>query len=126
MPICGHPTKNGTPCKRVSPFCWQHRKWRIGGAALAVMAVVCFLSVFVETPRIKIGSAENGSKGLPAVPTNVKVVVIDEPSVTPSDRILTAGSATAKAGHPRAKVNHPMPYRVPAPSGLLVAASSHP
>jgi hypothetical protein len=113
MPICGYPTKSGTPCKRVSPYCWQHGvRWRIGGAALAVMTVVSFLSIFVETPRIKFGSVENISKGLPAVPTNVKAVVSDEPSqpsITPSDRILTADSATAKTGHPSTKVIHPMP-----------------
>jgi hypothetical protein len=113
MPICGYPTKSGTPCKRVSPYCWQHRlRWRIGAAFVA--SVLSFLSIFVETPRIKFGSVKNGSvENLrPSPPTNLKVVVSDEPSepsITPSDRILTADSATAKTGHPSTKVIHPMP-----------------
>jgi hypothetical protein len=70
------------------------------------------VSIFVETPRIKLFLSVESVRGVPAVFTNVTVVVNDEPSqpsITPSDRILTADSATAKTGHPSTKVIHPMP-----------------
>jgi hypothetical protein len=91
MPVCGHPTKNGTPCKRESPYCWQHRanRWRTGGKGrlLAVMTVISFLWHFVETPRIKLGFSDEGA--------------------TSSQRILAADSAPAKVDYPAANVLQP-------------------
>lgn len=73
------------------------------------MSVLSVLSIFVEIPRIKFGSVKNLR---PNPPTNLTVVISDEPSqpsITPSDRILTADSSNAKVGHPSAKVIHPPP-----------------
>jgi hypothetical protein len=100
MPTCGHPTRNGTPCKRKSPYCWQHRakKWNIGGAALALIAVVSLLMNFVETPRYKIGTSESAQIGPPMAPTGLTVMVGVEPA-KPTGQALTELTRT--------KVNHP-------------------
>jgi hypothetical protein len=112
MPICGHPTKNGTPCKRVVPFCWQHRRWRIGAAF--VVSVLSVLSFFIETPRLKVGFGKHVSNTVPTPPTGLSAVVTYPdvpPSVTPPDQILTPDSAAAKADHPSTKVIQPSPPR---------------
>jgi len=110
MPICGHPTKNGTLCKRKSPYCWQHRlRWRLGIAF--VVTALSVLSIFVEIPRIKIGFPAPVSNAVSSPPYGLTAVVTygpSEPSITPSDRILTVDSATTKAGSLPTKVIHPM------------------
>lgn len=119
MPVCGHPIKNGAPCKRKSPYCWQHRtnRWHSAGKrALAFMAVIGFLSIFVETPRIKFSIPKVARKGLPPnPPVGLSVVVDSDEPARPS--LLTAHSAAPKIGHPAADVSQPT--RVSEPANVI-------